>query len=225
MRWINWALAWMAPAALPLAAQAPQPVQSSRFVAVLDAAHGGQDSGGKIASGQMEKAVTLAMSVRLRSLLGARGMAVVTTRESDQALPPDRRAEIPNHAHAQACLILHATESGSGIHLFVSSIAPSQIALFLPWKTAQSAWVTRSLSLAGTLNAALLHAELPVTIERTFLPGLDSLACPAVAIEVAPNRAKDGSVTAEPDDAAYQGKVASAIAAGMLAFRSEKSEP
>jgi N-acetylmuramoyl-L-alanine amidase len=79
--------------------------------------------------------------------------------------------------------------------------------------------------MAGALNAALLHAGMPVTIERTFLPGLDSLTCPAVAVELAPDRAQDGSVTAEPDDAAYQAKVASALAAGMLAFRSEKSEP
>lgn len=225
MRWINWAFAWVAPVALPLAAQAPQPAQGAGFVAVLDAAHGGQETGSKIANGQMEKAVTLQLNARLRSLLGARGMTVITTRDSDQTLPTDRRAEIADHAHAQACLTLHATESGSGIHLFVSSIAPSQPALFLPWKTAQAAWVTRSISLAGTLNAALLRADLPVTIERTFLPGLDSLACPAIAIEVAPDRAKDGSVTAEPDDATYQGKVASAIAAGMLEFRSEKSEP
>ncbi len=225
MRWTSWAIAWMASAALPLAAQSPPLAPANRYGIVLDAAHGGDDSGGKLTSGQMEKAVTLAFNVRMRSMLSVRGFAVVTTRESDTTLPPERRAEIANHARAQACILLHATESGSGVHLFVSSIAPSRPALFVPWKTAQSAWVVRSLAMAGALNAALLHAGMPVTIERTFLPGLDSLTCPAVAVELAPDRAQDGSVTAEPDDAAYQAKVASALAAGMLAFRSEKSEP
>ena len=65
-----------------MAQQAP-PAPQLRFVVVLDAAHGGDDSGGRFASGQQEKAFTLAFSVRLRSLLAARGIQVVTTRESD----------------------------------------------------------------------------------------------------------------------------------------------
>ena len=105
---------------------------------VLDAAHGGDDAGGRL-NGQAEKAFTLALSVRLRSLLEARGIQVVTTRESDATVDLNRRAEIANHANAQACLSLHASESGSGVHLFVSSLAPAQPARFAAWKTAQAA--------------------------------------------------------------------------------------
>ena len=57
---------------------------------------------GSLASGQMEKAFTLAFSVRLRSLLGARGITVVTTRESDVTVDAERRAEIANHAKARS---------------------------------------------------------------------------------------------------------------------------
>ena len=67
-------------------------------------------------------------------------------------------------ANAQACLSLHGSESGSGVHLFVSNLAPVQPARFAAWKTAQAAWVTRSLALAGTLNSALLHAGMSVTL-------------------------------------------------------------
>src|ERR1700742_3461442 len=88
----------------------------ARCAAVLDAGHGGDDTGGRLASGQMEKAATLALSVRLRSLLAARGMTVVTTREADATVEAPRRAEIANHAKAAACLSIHVTESGSGIH-------------------------------------------------------------------------------------------------------------
>ncbi|MEI9967103.1 MAG: N-acetylmuramoyl-L-alanine amidase [Terracidiphilus sp.] len=101
---------------------------------VLDAAHGGDDAGANLGS-EAEKDYTLAFSVRLRSLLMARGFTVVMTRESDDAVEPDRRAEIADHANAQACLTLHAAESGSGVHLFVSSMAPVQDAHFLAWKT------------------------------------------------------------------------------------------
>src|SRR5580692_4127482 len=129
------------------AQQAPPapPAPAARFVVVIDAAHGGDDTGGHLNDGQLEKAATLALSVRLRSLLGARGIQVVTTREADQSLDPDRRAEIANRARAQACISLDAAETGSGVHLFASSLTPVIPARFTPWKTAQAGWVTRSL--------------------------------------------------------------------------------
>ena len=124
----------LAPASLTIA-QAP-PAPATRFVVVLDAAHGGDDPGGTLrdASGatQQEKTITLALSVRLRSLLAARGISVVTTRESDTAVDDDRRAEIANHANARACISLHATQSGSGIHIFASSLAPAAPARLAP---------------------------------------------------------------------------------------------
>jgi N-acetylmuramoyl-L-alanine amidase len=195
---------------------------------VLDAAHGGDDTGGKLSDGQPEKAFTLALSVRLRSLLGARGMQVITTRESDAAVDVNRRAEIANHANAQACLSLHASEAGSGIHLFVSSLSPApsgEGVRFLAWKTAQSAWVTRSLALAGVLNSVLLHDGMTVTLGRTSLPTVDSMECPAVAVEVAPSPAAAGALgqpaSSQLDDPAYQARVAEALAAALLEWRTD----
>jgi N-acetylmuramoyl-L-alanine amidase len=195
---------------------------------VLDAAHGGDDTGGKLSDGQSEKAFTLALSVRLRSLLGACGIQVITTRESDAAVDLNRRIEIANHANAQACLSLHASESGTGIHLFVSSLTPAPTGegvRFQAWKTAQAAWVTRSLALAGVLNSVLLHAGMNVTLGRTALPAVDSMACPAVAVEIAPESAPQSAPgqppTAELDDPAYLARVAEALAAAMLEWRTD----
>lgn len=218
------ALATLAAAAILSAAQAP-PAPAARFVVVLDAAHGGDDPGARFKSGQSEKAFTLALSVRLRSLLSARGISVVTTRESDADVDPNRRAEIANHATAQACLSLHASETGAGIHLFASSLAPAATARFAPWKTAQSAWVTRSLALAGVLNSALLHAGMTVTLDRTALPVVDSMTCPAIAVEVAPERGPGKQIKSELDDSGYQSRVASALAAALLEWRSEAHQP
>jgi N-acetylmuramoyl-L-alanine amidase len=188
---------------------------------VLDAAHGGDDTGGRMANGQLEKTFTLALSVRLRSLLGARGIQVVTTRESDAAVDLNRRAEIANRARADACLVLHATESGSGIHLYASSLTPAQPARLAAWKTAQAGWVTRSLALEGVLNSALQQAQMRVILGRTTLPGIDSMTCPAVAVEIAPERDADKKVTAGLDDADYQARVAAALAAALLEWRTE----
>lgn len=209
--------------AVPSVAQQAPPAPAApppRFVVVLDAAHGGDDTGGHLADGQLEKAF-LALSVRLRSLLGARGIQVATTRESDIVVDPNKRAEIANRAQAQACLSLHASESGSGVHLYASSLAPIRAVRFAPWKTAQAAWVTRSLALEGTLNSALLHAGMSVTLGRTSLPPMDSMTCPAVAVEIAPELDKDKKVVSALDDPAYQARVATALAAALLEWRSE----
>lgn len=202
---------------------AQAPPAASRFVVVLDAAHGGDDDGAHLGN-EAEKAYTLAFTVRLRSLLMARGFTVVTTRESDDAVEPDHRAEIADHANAQACLSLHAAESGSGVHLFVSSLAPVQDARLLAWKTAQASYILRSLSLAGVVNSALSHATVPVTLGRTSLPGIDSMTCPTVAIEIAPDRSPDASESAGLDDADYQARVADAIAAALVEWRSQAPE-
>ena len=226
MRTIEGAVALLLSAsafAVPCMAQAPA-APAPRFVVVLDAAHGGDDLGGRLASGQMEKAVTLALSVKLRSVLNARGIAVVTTREADAAMEDDRRAGIANHAKAAACLSLHATETGAGLHLFTSSLAPAASTRFSAWKTAQAGSVTRSLALAGTLNSALLSAGMKVTLGRTTLAGVDSMTCPAVAIELAPERGVDGKVTAEPTDPDYQARVAATLASALLAWRADGAQ-
>jgi N-acetylmuramoyl-L-alanine amidase len=225
MRWINALFAAFLLAALSAAAQPSPGASAPRFVVVLDAAHGGADLGAALGDGQPEKAVTLALSVRLRSLLAARGITVITTRESEIALDADQRAAIANRANSQLCLVLHATQSGSGVHLFTSSLAPAQLTRFLPWKTAQAAFVARSLSLAGTLNSTILHAGFNVTLGRVSLPGLDSLACPAVAVELAPKRGSDNSILAEPDDSDYQAQVASALVDAIFAWRAEAPQP
>lgn len=237
MRWIKWAkppcVSWAVTASVAVSIASPSFAQTStaiapqppRFVVVLDAAHGGDDTGGKLGDNQLEKDFTLAFSVRLRSLLGARGIQVVTTREQDAAVDQSRRAEIANHARAEACLSLHASESGAGVHIYASSLAPAQPERFAAWKTAQAVWVTRSLAMAGVINSGLQHAGITVTIGRTALPTVDSMNCPAVAIEIAPERDAQFKITADLDDPDYQARVASALAAALLEWRTEAHQP
>jgi N-acetylmuramoyl-L-alanine amidase len=208
---------------IPAATQAP-PAPATRFVVVVDAAHGGSDLGGHL-NGKQEKDYTLALSVRLRSLLATRGISVVTTRESDAPVDTDRRAALANHANAQACLSLHATLTGSGVHLFLSSLPPAAPGRFTAWKTAQAEWVTRSLALAGTLNSSLLHAGMTVTMSRAALPLIDSMECPAVAVEVAPasvaDHASGHSGPSSLDDPTYQTHIAAALAAALIEWRAD----
>jgi len=205
----------------PSPPQAPTPAPCPRFVVVLDAAHGGDDTGAHLDSGQFEKSANLALNVRLRSLLTARGIQVITTRESDASVDINRRAELANHAKAAVCISLHASENGSGVHLFASSLAPAQPTRFLAWKSAQSPWITRSLALAGAVNSALTHAGFNVTLGRIPVPGIESMTCPALAIEIGPLRDSDNTIAAEPDNPDYQTRVAASLAAAVLQWRSD----
>jgi N-acetylmuramoyl-L-alanine amidase len=75
------------------------------------------------------------------------------------------------------------------------------------------------------MNSALVHAGMTVTLGRTALPAIDSMACPAVAVEVAPEpkpkmqgdaQGQDGM-----DDPGYQARVAEALAAALVEWRSQ----
>lgn len=231
-------LAWFIAAPSPRAgSQTPGARNSGRFVVVIDAAHGGDDGGARLGDasggqqgGQVsERSVTLAMSVRLRSLLAARGFTVVTTRESNVNLDSDARAQIANRAVASAagaaCLSLHASEAGSGVHIFVSSLAPAAPTRFPAWKTAQAGYVERSLKFAGAANSAFEQGggsgPVSATLGRASLPGIDSMTCPALAIEIAPVRTTDRKVVTDVTDGGYQAQVVQALVNAVVEWKSE----
>jgi N-acetylmuramoyl-L-alanine amidase len=192
-----------------------------RFVVVVDAAHGGADSGASISEHVLEKDVVLSLSVRLRSTLATRGITVVTTRESDGDLNTPNRAGIANHATAAACISLHATASGNGVHLFTSSLGQAAASRFLPWQSAQAAFSTQSLRLSSEINSALGHADIPVMLGRTSIQPLDSLACPAVALEIAPLAGTGSQGRTQVADAEYQRRVIEALAGALQQWRND----
>jgi N-acetylmuramoyl-L-alanine amidase len=210
------------PPALPSGVPSPAQVNvAPRFVVVLDAAHGGSDIGARISDELLEKDITLSLSVRLRSTLSAHGIGVVTTRESDKYLSPKARAEIANTAVPAACILLHATATGSGVHLYTSSLAPAPLTKFMPWQTAQSAYVTQSLKLSSEIDSALAHAATPVTLGRTSLQPMDNLVCPAVAVEIAPLQ-QGATTNAKPlSDTGYQQSIIDALTAAIEQWRND----
>src|ERR1700761_3624467 len=73
------------PSLLQQPAQAPpslpaRPSVQPQFLIILDAAHGGADTGAHLAEHLDEKDLVLMLAIRLRSMLSARGVPVVTTR-------------------------------------------------------------------------------------------------------------------------------------------------
>ena len=221
----------------PAQTPAPAPPATAplnRNIIVLDAAHGGVDSGSRIGDSTLEKDVTLALAFRLRSLLAARGFTVVMTRENDAAQKPgapaagnsaltlDDRAGIANHAHAAACLLLHATGAGDGVHLYSSELDPAPAETSVPpWLTAQAAWVSQSTQLEARIGAALQRAKLPLVSSRASVRPVDSLTCPAVVVELAPESEDRNSIT----DGDYQQRVSEAIAGALVSWAQQVKPP
>jgi N-acetylmuramoyl-L-alanine amidase len=220
-----------APVAQPAAAVA-QPVLPRtlpnfyRNLIVIDPAHGGPDHGAQLSGGAAEKDVVLAFAQKLRPALVAQGFTVASTRDSDPAevLASEQRAGVANHARPLACLLLHTTESGSGIHIATSSLEPVEGAgsRVQRWNDAQAGSVAMSLRLANEIGLAMLNAKLPVVLLRASVPPADNMTCAAAVIEVSPLPGQDAG-RAPVNDAKYQQKVAEAIAQGLASFRTHNA--
>jgi len=222
-----------APAVAPTPTPTPPPAPAfNRTVIFLDPAHGGVDSGSRIGDTILEKDVALALAFKLRSLLQARGFTVLLTRDNDTPVEPnnpaspltlDDRAGAANHARAAACLLLHATGSGTGVHLYSSELdATEGEPAVQPWLTAQAAWVPQSQKLEKQLATALTRAHIPLVSSAASVRPVDSLTCPALVVEIAPSDDGDPNTI---NDSTYQQHVAEAIAASLVFWQSQVQPP
>ncbi len=80
---------------------------------VIDAGHGGHDTGTIGPTGLMEKDLCLDVALRVGKLIQQRlpGAEVIYTRDDDTFIPLERRTEIANEAQADLFLSVHANSS------------------------------------------------------------------------------------------------------------------
>lgn len=205
----------MKPVAAILLAFCAVSLPAQRLTIVLDPARGGSEYGVRIDERTYEKQVTLDLANRLRFLLNARDFNVVLTREGDTVVSNEARATVANQNKSVACLLLHTTASGTGLHLFTSSLTatpPNSTGVL--WDEAQAPFVQRSQRLANELSTAFSRSKIPVSSAATWIRPLDNMQCPAVAIEIAPE--SDGT---RSSNHGYQNRIADAIAGAMLFWR------
>ena len=117
------AVADQAPAAVA-AVKKPQRVR----VVVVDAGHGGEDTGARGLRGVLEKQANLAVARALAEELGSTpGIRAVLTRDDDTFIPLRERYRIAEQAKADLFISLHANStprrgSGSGTEVFFLSL-------------------------------------------------------------------------------------------------------
>ena len=201
----------------PPIAQAPKAPVGPRFLVLIDPAHGGTEVGSAISPTLPEKDVVLALARKVQHELANRGISAGLLRNSDITISLDQRAISANSARPALYVALHASNTGSGVHVF-TSLLPAEVVSsrdFMPWETAQAAYLDLSGTVAGSVSAELEARKLPNAALSAPLRPMNNIAAPAIAVEIAsPSGNVDDIASAE-----YLDQVAQSIAAGIAAVR------
>lgn len=192
-----------APAAQP-APPTPRPL------ILIDAAHGGADSGAVLGPALYEKDITLAIARRLRQDLTTRGIVCQLVRDSDVGLSDDQRATVANATVPGLYLVIHASSMGTGVRLFSAMLPVSQDSrgVFVDWQTAQASSLDRSKTIQQQLITSIQKMGFPARSLIAPLRPLNNINIPALAVEVAPTT----SEVTQLGTANYQDTVSAALA-------------
>jgi N-acetylmuramoyl-L-alanine amidase len=190
-----------------------------RIVAVVDAAHGGEERGAALTETLAEKEVTLGFARLLRHELETRGFAVVLLRDSDIGLTLDQRAAATNVTHAGIYITLHAVSQGRGARVYTAllPVEGASKGVFHAWNAAQAPALPVSKIISAAIAGEMQKREIAARASAASLRPLNNVVMPAVAVELAPG---DGGVT-ELSSANYQQRVAAAIADAVASVRDQ----
>lgn len=188
-----------------------------RPLAVVDAAHGGDERGAALTDTLAEKDVTLGFARLLRHELEIRGFAVQMSRDADATVSLDQRAGAANAAQAVVYISLHAASQGSGARVYTALLPTEGEAksVFRAWNGAQA----QALPVSGAVAAAVVNQlqirKMSARSSSASLRPLNNVLMPAVAVELAPGT--DGIT--DLTSATYQQQVAAAIADAIVSVR------
>jgi N-acetylmuramoyl-L-alanine amidase len=188
-----------------------------QYFAVVDAAHGGTETGAFLAPQLSEKDVTLAFARAVRQQLQNRGLPTLVLRDGDTTLSLDQRASLTNQTKPSVYLCIHAVSQGSGVQVYsaLMPIGGDSHGPFVDWQTAQSSLNPTSQKLALQMAGALQKNQISAHTLQAPLRPLNNLIVPAVAIEIAP----PSGGAADLASPAYQQSVAIAVANALVAAR------
>jgi N-acetylmuramoyl-L-alanine amidase len=220
-------------------------------VIVVDAGHGGSETGAKGPTGLLEKDVTLDVARRIQAGLSRKlGVNVILTREGDKQVPLDERTAIANHERADLFLSIHvnasrAKEARGAETYFLSYQATddesralaalenntlgvaappghSNLGMVL-WDLAQSQFLSESSQLAETIQQNLNDALRIESrgVKQAPFRVLMGATMPAVLVEI--GFITNGEEEARLKEGVYRDRIAAAIVDSVAAFK-ERSE-
>lgn len=188
-----------------------------RMLAVVDAAHGGDERGAALTDTLAEKNVTLGFARLLRHELEIRGFAVLMSRDGDSSVSLDQRAGTANAAQAAVYISLHAASQGerSGVYTALLPREGSSKGVFHAWNAAQAPVLPVSGAVAAAVVTELQKKKFSARASSASLRPLNNVFMPAIAVELAPG----SNGIADLTSATYQQQAASAIADAVVSVR------
>lgn len=170
---------------------------------VVDAGHGGKDSGALRRHAPPEKAVALDVALRVDRKLRQSQLKTILTRANDTFIPLDDRVAIGNEQRNSIFVSIHFNDSRR------SGVEGVETYYHSPYAYDLAATIERSLStLPGTVNRGVHPARFRVLRNARY---------PSVLVECGylSNRSEAREVT----DAAYREKLADKIAEAIVDYR------
>lgn len=186
--------------AKPIPWQPPPP--SARGIVVLDAGHGGKDTGAPNRYGPVEKHITLDTTQRTERMLRLRGITTVMTRDTDSYPTLEQRTELSNRVKPRLFVSIHADSAPNrqarGFTVYVARKASSR-------SVAAANQVAKALKAAGLQSRGVRRANFHVLTQTND---------PAILIELGylSNRTDARNLSM----ASYRQKLAQAIVEGVV---------
>jgi N-acetylmuramoyl-L-alanine amidase len=168
---------------------------------VIDPGHGGKDPGATSATGYYEKDINLQLARKVASILRARGLTVVMTRDNDIFLELEERAAVANRYNPELFVSIHHDSHPDSARRGYTVYVARSPSIF----TRQAArTIVSAMSSLGLNSYGVSAADYRVLVQTR---------CPAVLIEAGhlSNRS-EAALLGTPD---FQDRLAAAIAAGI----------
>jgi N-acetylmuramoyl-L-alanine amidase len=110
---------------------------------------------------------------------------------------------------------VHAGSVGSGVHIYTAQLgeAVARPGAFLPWDSAQAAFLDGSRALAGSVVAEINKQSIPAGTAPVLLKPLNSVSALAIAVEFMP----PANDIAGLMSTTYQQSISAALADGIAA--------
>ncbi len=198
-----------------------------RPVVVLDAGHGGEDSGAMCGT-VLEKDLTLDVAQRAELLLRAAGYATVLTRASDRSLSLAERAAVGNEEDDSLFISIHFNHgqraAASGVETYYALRQAGGGSRFLSWlpfveRVDHELLTSKSENLAACIQKALVErtraVDRGIKSERFYV--ISNVRHPAALVE-------GGFITNQSDmtklaTTEYRQQIALAISDGVERYR------
>ncbi|MHC5083729.1 MAG: N-acetylmuramoyl-L-alanine amidase family protein [Planctomycetota bacterium] len=188
----------------PTPYQPPATIRTGSGVVVIDPGHGGKDPGATSYLGYYEKGVNLQISRKVANYLKDAGVTVIMTRNSDSYPELEDRAAIANRNNADLFVSIHCDSIGNRTHKGYTIY----IARSASWSSKKAGRILESsLAATGIASKGMRKADYKVLVQTIG---------PAVLIEC--GYLTNPTEAANLENGWYQGKIARAIADGIIEY-------